>query len=241
MWVYCVQTLLYHIFALMDYFFANFLSWQIWDSIPGPLRFIRLRISGGVTSKNERQRSVDTSLSSTVLSAARVNVAPQRCLIGLPTKVLSLLYVLCVYTGYFSEPTFFRVSSTLFFTSSLSSLLTTSTFSCIIYWAYSKFSLECLCANFILPEFLEYVSSFSRNFFEFANDIIPYRFFPRKPYLFSIHEGIDYNSFIMRCSGDDLVLKRRVQRHEVLRKARDAHAETLVSVGVDLRVQQILS
>lgn len=128
-----------------------------------------------------------------------------------------------------------------FFTSSLSSLLTTSPFSCIIYWAYSKFSLECLCANFILPEFLEYVSSFSRNFFEFANDIIPYRFFPRKPYLFSIHEGIDYNSFIMRRSCDDLVLKRRVQRHEVLRKARDAHAETLVSVGVDLRVQQILS
>ena len=35
MWVYCVQTLLYHIFALMDYFFANFLSWQIWDRVPG--------------------------------------------------------------------------------------------------------------------------------------------------------------------------------------------------------------
>ena len=50
------------------------------------MRFIRLRISGGVTSKNERQRSVDTSLSSTVLSAARVKVAPQRCLIGLLTK-----------------------------------------------------------------------------------------------------------------------------------------------------------
>ena len=92
---------------------------DIGDSVPAPLRFIRLRITGGVTSKNERQRSADTSLSSTVLSAARVKVAPQRCLIGLLTKVLSLLYVLCVYTGYFSEPTFFRVSSTLFFTSSL--------------------------------------------------------------------------------------------------------------------------
>lgn len=34
MWVYCVQTLLYHIFALMDYFFANFLSWQIWGVPP---------------------------------------------------------------------------------------------------------------------------------------------------------------------------------------------------------------
>ena len=56
------------------------------DSVPGPLRFIRFRIPGGVTSKNERQRSADTSLFSTVLSAARVKVAPQRCLIGLLTK-----------------------------------------------------------------------------------------------------------------------------------------------------------
>ena len=56
------------------------------DSVPVPLRFIRLRISGGVTSKNERQRSAETSPSSTVLSAARVKVAPQRCLIGMLTK-----------------------------------------------------------------------------------------------------------------------------------------------------------
>ena len=39
-----------------------------------------------IISENERQRSADTSPFSTVLSAARVKVAPQRCLIGLLTK-----------------------------------------------------------------------------------------------------------------------------------------------------------